>query len=129
MYHGPHNVLLTPSTITLQKTDKKTDRKVQRGAHRNKNTQIVLQDAHVREEMENKQVTVVTDDTKNTLAEPSWPWMLHCLHLRSGIKEHPPGGKQRALTRKREDGGALLKFTLNVIDGKIQTGTCLKATF
>lgn len=34
-----------------------------------KNTQIMPEDAHLREEKEKKQVTLVTDNTKNTLAE------------------------------------------------------------
>lgn len=52
------------------------NKRVHWGARRNKNTQIVQQDARVREEKEKKQATDVTDNTKNTLAEgpdPSWP--------------------------------------------------------
>lgn len=38
-------------------------------AHKNKNTQIVEQDAHVREETKKKWASVVTDNIKNMLAD------------------------------------------------------------
>lgn len=73
----------------------------------------MLQDAHVREELEKKQATVVTDNKKNMLAEGAGaqlvlvatlptPWIW--LHRRWRLK---------SLNKRKEDSDEQLTFALN----------------